>query len=159
MSIYAGGRMHFAAKCLPREVLPVMSTPFPSALTIATRHADHINVICVPVRYSESVPTSSLSGADLDFAVAASVANEGTLIVDFLPNLKPYQVNLKSGALSETLWNPASNELLAKQLLASTSIVTEGRSHVDALRDLVRSKYGDHIDVVRLHRPAQASPL
>jgi hypothetical protein len=128
------------------------SAPFPPSLRILSRYAQHIVALGPLESYFESVPTSSLSGLDLDFAVAASVANEGDLVVDFLPSLRPHQVMLQSGRLNEPRWNPASNALLAEQLLARTSFMTEGELHVDALRNLVRSKYGDNIDVVRLRR-------
>lgn len=115
-------------------------------------HIQHLgHVEC----YVQSVPTASLEGADLDFAVAAAVALEGTLTVMFLPAGTPSSVSLESGVMTRKLWNPSSDDKLAKQVLASTTVAVIDKFYLHALRELVRQTYGDEVDVLRLRRATQ----
>jgi hypothetical protein len=65
-------------------------------------HIQHLGPVECHV---QSVPTASLEGADLDFAVAASIAKEGTLTVMFFPAGMPSSVSMESGVMTKKLWN------------------------------------------------------
>ena len=132
-----------------------MKTPYPPKLRMTFGYPVHIEYLGPVECDFHSVPTASLGGADLDFAVAASVAKEGSLTITFLPAGVPSSVSLESGVMPKRLWNPSTDEELAKQVLASTSVAVIDKFYLHALRELVKQTYGDEVDVLRLRHQSQ----
>jgi hypothetical protein len=121
-------------------------------LDIYYRYAQHINLLG-PVEFENfRISADNIGGVYLDYAVAISSANDGLLVLDFLPDGALFKVLIGSQISDLKSWSPTSDTDLARKIIAPQALQASKDSILEALRNLVRKELGDSIEVPRMKK-------
>lgn len=92
---------------------------------------------------------SSLEGPYLDYALGCTVLDEGLMVMDFIP-ASAWRVCFGPRESELNPWSPSNDQTLAEKIITTWRNHLESETLTDKLREIVRSKYGDNIEVPRI---------